>query len=162
MIQDTDKAIAVMKEAGMWLHETGKNPSKWWRPENLTRDFLLQYAKPDEFYAVMADGVPAAAAIFQTSQNSQDWNSVDGATPKKALYIHWLCVARAFAGTGLPAILIEHAQKVAKKEKITWLRVDTNAEETKLRSIYEQLGFTLVAEPDEGYRKTALYQKPVI
>lgn len=162
LVNNIDAAIAVMHEAGKWLVESSKNPSKWWKPENLTKDFLLQYAKPDEFYVVMADGVPAAAAIFQTTQNSQDWNVVDGTSTKPALYIHWFCVARAFAGLGMPATLVDFAQKIAKKEKVEWLRVDTNAEETKLRNIYEQLGFVLVAKRDEGYRKTAYYQMIVL
>ena len=73
VIQGIDKAIFVMRDAGKWLEETGKKPSKWWRLENLNRKFLLQYAKPQEFYVAQVDGKPAAVAILQFSQNAQDW-----------------------------------------------------------------------------------------
>jgi hypothetical protein len=39
-----------MRDAGEWLEKSGKNPSKWWQLDNLNNKFLLQYAKPEEFY----------------------------------------------------------------------------------------------------------------
>ena len=49
IIQDMDQAILVLRNVSKWLKESGKNLSKWWKLENLNRDFLLQYAKPEEF-----------------------------------------------------------------------------------------------------------------
>ncbi len=63
-----DLAISVIRGAGAWLLESGKNPSKWWQLQNLTPEFLLQYAKPEEFYVVLVNKKPAAAAILQRSQ----------------------------------------------------------------------------------------------
>ena len=45
--QDMEKAISVMRNAGKWLEESGKNPSKWWQLKNLNPEFLLQHAKSD-------------------------------------------------------------------------------------------------------------------
>lgn len=47
-IQDMDQAIGVMRSAGTWLADSGKNPSRWWRLENLNREFLLRHAKEDQ------------------------------------------------------------------------------------------------------------------
>jgi hypothetical protein len=66
-VQDIDKTIFVMRDAGKWLEETGRKPSKWWRLKNLSRKFLLQYAKPQEFYVGLAESKPAVAAILQLS-----------------------------------------------------------------------------------------------
>ena len=160
-VQDVGLAISVMRNAGEWLLESGKNPSKWWQPQNMNREFLLQYANPDEFYVGLIDGKPAVAAIFQFDQRNQDWTSIDKSKHQKALYVHWLCIRRKFASKGLPKIMVDFAQKKALDKKIKFLRVDTNADQMKLRKIYENLGFTLVGIEQEDYRKTAFYQKKV-
>jgi GNAT superfamily N-acetyltransferase len=161
VVQDVDKAIAVMRDAAEWLEASGKNPSKWWQPSNMTRAFLLQHAEPSEFYAVLVDGQPAAAAILQDNQRNQSWESVDGKTSPPALYIHWLCVARRFAGKGLPKLIIGFAERQAAAKGLQYVRVDANAGETRLRKIYEDLGFKLAAVVKEDYRQTAFYQKKV-
>ena len=159
--QNMKQAISVIHGVGKWLEESGKKPSKWWKPENLNSEFLLKYAKSDEFYAALVDGEPAAAAILQLDQNSQDWQSVDKDKPRPALHIHWLCVDRKFAGMNLPKTITDFAEKLAKEKGINLLRVDTNAEEIKLRKIYEDLGFQLVTVEQEDYRKTAFYEKRI-
>lgn len=159
IVNDMDQAISLMKQAGRWLISSRKHVSKWWHPDNLHKEFLRQYISPDEFYVALVNGVPACAAAFQFSQKNQDWTAVDGDNPKRALYVHWLCVARAFAGRGMPRAMIDFAAQKAKDQKVSLLRVDTNAEEEKLYRIYESLGFVKEAVTDEGYRKSALYQK---
>ena len=161
IIQDMNLAISIMRNAGRWLEESGKNPSKWWQLQNLNPEFLLKYAKPQEFFVAMVNKKPAAAAILQLSQNSQDWQSIDKNDSQKALYIHWLCVEREFAGKNLPKVMIDFAEKKAKENNINLLRVDTNASEMKLREIYENLGFSLVSVEQEDYRQTAFYQKKI-
>jgi len=107
--QDMNKAISVMYKAGKWLQDTGKNPSKWWQPENLNKDFLLNYAKPEEFFVAIINNKPAAVAILQLDQKAQDWFNVDKGKLIKALYIHWLCVDHIFAGKGMPKLFIDFA-----------------------------------------------------
>lgn len=160
-IQDVAKAIEVMRDAGKWLEESGKKPSKWWQLTNLNRKFLSQYAKPEEFYVGLINRKPAVAAILQINQNVQDWQFVDKEKPSPALYIHWLCVHRGFSGKNLSKYMMDFAAKKAKREKIKFLRVDTNAGEIKLRQIYEKLGFTLVDIIQEDYRQTVFYQRKI-
>lgn len=160
-VQDMDLAISVMQNAGEWLLGSGKNPSKWWQPQNMNLAFLSQFAEPEDFYVGLVDEKPAVSAILQFDQRNQGWTSVDKDQPQKALYIHWLCVHRDFAGKGLPKIMIDFAAQKAQEHNINLLRVDTNASEMKLRKIYEDLGFTLVGIEHEDYRKTAFYQKAI-
>lgn len=161
IVQDMEKAISVMRSAGKWLLESGKKPSKWWQLQNLNVEFLLQYAKPSEFYVVLVNEKPAAATVLQINQNSQDWKSVDKNQNLSALYMHWLCVDHQFTGMGLPKLLVDFAEEMAKEKRVNFLRVDTNAEELKLRKIYENLGFDLLSVEQEDYRKTAFYQKTI-
>ncbi len=159
IVQNVNQAIYVMRDAGKWLLENNKNPSKWWSLKNLNRKFLLQYAKPDEFYVALINNEPAAAAILQFNQKAQDWKSIDGDRRQPALYIHWLCVHRKFADNNLTKIMVNFASTLAQAQNINLLRVDTNAEELKLRKIYEGLDFQLADIKQEDYRKTAFYQK---
>ena len=163
IIQDVDKAIFVMKCASKWMSENGKIVSKWWALENLNKDFLFQYAKADEFYVGVIDNKPAVVAILQISQNAQDWKCIDENKLNTALYVHWLCIDKLspFSGKGLPKVMIDFAESFAKSKGINLLRADTNAEELKLRKIYEKLGFKLMGIEQEDYRKTAFYEKEV-
>lgn len=102
IIQDMDQAIGVMRSVGTWMKESGKNPSKWWLLKNLNRTFLLRHAKEDEFYVGLVNGIPAVAAALMLIENNSDWKSIDADHPQRALYIHWLCVERQFAGRNLP------------------------------------------------------------
>ena len=156
-----DLAISVMRNAGKWLLESGKKPSKWWQLQNLNREFLLEYAKLEEFYVGTIRDKGAVAAILQFSQTSQDWQSIDKNNPKPALYIHWLCIDPKFAGMGLPKLMIDFAAQKAQSNNVNLLRADTNASEMKLRKIYEELGFDLVGIGQEDYRQTAFYQKRI-
>ena len=161
IVQDVDKAIEVFRDAGEWMQISGKRISKWWDLKNLNKDFLLQYAKPEEFYVGLVENKPAVAAILQISQNGQDWESIDKGNPPRALFIHWLAVAHEFHGRNLSMEMVNFAANLAKKENCSVLRVDTNASEAKLRKIYESLGFVLVGEVKEDYRETAFYEKTV-
>jgi len=159
--QDVDKTIALLREAATWLLKSGKEPSKWWQLDNLNKTFLFQYARPEDFYVGLVNDEPAVAAILQTAQEAQDWKSVDGDQPQPALYIHWLCVSRQFAGQGLTASMIDFATGLAGEKGLSLLRVDTNANEQKLRKIYTELDFKLMNTMKDDYRETVLYQKSV-
>jgi len=56
IIQDMDRSISILHNVGKWIEESGKNPSKWWKPENLNIKFLSQYVKPNEFYVALVNG----------------------------------------------------------------------------------------------------------
>lgn len=155
IIQEVDTSISIMLDAGRWLEKSSKKPSRWWRPQNMRRSFLLQHIEPKEFYTAVIDGKPAASVVLQDNERNQSWESIDKGRKKQALYIHWLCVARQFAGIGLPKIMVDFARQQAKKRKLPLLRLDTIAHEIKLRKLYENLGFQLVGISG----KTAFYQK---
>ena len=159
IIQDMDQAITVLHSVAIWLEKSGKNPSKWWQPKNMNREFFLQHAEPSEFYVVLVEGAPAAAAILQNTERNQSWKSIDKDKKVTALYIHWLCVSREFAGTGLPNIIINFAAQKALSCNIHVLRLDADAKEKKLTEIYEKLGFYLVTIEQDSHGETAFYQK---
>jgi ribosomal protein S18 acetylase RimI-like enzyme len=159
--QDTDASITVIRHVAEWLQKTGLETDGWWDPANMNLDFLGQYAKPDEFYVAIVDGEPAAAAIIQQEQTAQDWSSVDEGSTPPAMYLHWLAVEREHSGEGLPKVLIDHAEELARQKGLPVIRLDTNADEPKLCKIYEELGFKRVNVISEAGHNTALYEKTV-
>lgn len=159
IIQDREKSIAVMLDAGTWLQESGKEPSLWWKPENMNQAFLSQHTEPEEFYTGLINGNPAASIVLQETERNQSWKPVDEDNPQTALYIHWLCVSRDFAGQGLPKKMIDFAIKEAKARGFNRLRLDTEADQPKLCHLYESFGFKLMSTQveDDGHQ-TAFYQ----
>jgi ribosomal protein S18 acetylase RimI-like enzyme len=155
---DPDKAISLMRDVSVWMKRNGKIYSKWWEPENMNKRFMLKKAEPGEFYFVTVNDKPAAAVILQDNERNQSWKYVDRDNPQPALYVHWLAVIRHFAGQGLPKTIIDFAANTARKNNFKLLRLDTDANEPKLMSIYKNLGFQLMAIDPEGQHKTAYFQ----
>jgi ribosomal protein S18 acetylase RimI-like enzyme len=125
----------------------------------MTRAFLLQHTEPNEFYVELVDGTPVSSVILQDSERNQSWKPIDGDISQRALYVHWLCVARAFSGQGYSKIMVDFAADEARKRGFKLLRLDTDAEEKKLCKLYESLGFKLMGTEQEENHKTAFYQK---
>lgn len=160
--QNLNKSLEVMYSVGLWMKESGLKPSKWWKPENMNKDFMLKHAEPDEFYVALVDKKPAASMVLQETERNQSWKCVDGKKPKKSLYLHWLCVHRDFAGRGLSREMVEFAKKEAGRRGFNLLRLDTNANEEKLCEIYEKMGFKFMGIEKEGGHKTAFYQLKLV
>jgi GNAT superfamily N-acetyltransferase len=161
IVNDVDKSILVMQDASRWMSSNKVPVTKWWELENLNKEFLLKYAKPEEFYVGMIGETPAVAAILQCSQEAQDWKTIDGDNPRSALYVHWLAVSPDYKGKALTARMIEFASRLAKENGVNLLRADTDASSKKLGKVYERLGFKLAGTKKEDYRETAFYQKEV-
>ncbi len=158
---DMAGAVDIIRNVAEWMQGVGLVHDGWWEPENMNVAFLGQYAKPDEFFVARLDGKPAAAAIIQAEQSLQDWGAVDNGSTPPALYLHYVAVEREFAGRGLPRELMQHAENLAKEKGIPALRLDTNADESKLRKVYEDFGFKEVKILEEDGNRTVLYEKQV-
>ena len=158
IVNDPQKSIEVMHNVGTWMQKNGLNPSKWWQPENMNQEFLFKHAEPEEFYCLLENQNPAGSVILQESERNQSWQPIDGEDTKKALYVHWLCVHRDFAGHGIPQQLIDFAKTQAQERGFPRLRLDTDANEEKLCGLYEGMGFKLAGTENEGDHTTAFYE----
>lgn len=134
--QNIDLAIQVLQKVSKGMVESGKKVSKWWKLENMKREFLLQYAQEDEFFVVLNDNIPVATVVLQQNGDAQDWEKIDNGIKKNALYIHWLCVIPEYSGRGVSEKMMEFISEYAKENNLEVLRVDTTASEIKLRKIY--------------------------
>lgn len=148
-----------MYEVALWMKKSGLSVSEYWQPENMNRDYLLKHAELSEFYVALEGGVPVASVILQDNERNQSWKPIDGENPKKAFYVHWLCVARDFSGQGYSKKMVKFATKEARKRGFPLLRLDTDANVGKLCDLYEGMGFKLRGTESEGGHVTAFFEK---
>ena len=85
----------------------------------------------------------AVAAILLVPGDPQFWPDDP---PGEALYLHKLAVHPGRQGRGLSTPMIRAAVQATRAAERPWLRLDTDAERPKLRSLYERQGFLLVRE----------------
>lgn len=148
-----------MYDVAVWRVNNGIDPGDWWKPENMNRNFMLKHSEPNEYFVAVIGSKPVASEILEDNERNHSWRFIDGDKPKKALYIHWLCVARDFAGKGYSKVMVDFAEQEARKRNLTLLRLDTDAEEKKLCKLYEDVGFHLMGIEGEGDHGAAYYQK---
>lgn len=158
IVQDKAKAIEIIKGVCKWLDSTGREVDDWWNADKMDEHFFDEYAQDSDFYVLEVDGEPAATAIIQAKQNMQDWSAIDGDSETRAIYIHYLCVDRRFAGQGYAQMLMDHAKELAGRNNIKLLRLDTNYDKPKLKKLYEDYGFKNVKVLDEPAHRTVLYE----
>jgi len=118
VLQDREAALVVLGRVGQWMLDSGKNPSKYWHPDNMHSQFFKDKNVDDnDFYAAMVDGKPVAAQILEWSQKGQDWSCIDKGPAPPSLYLSWLCVDRDYAGQGLPKLLIDFSARSIMAEQ---------------------------------------------
>lgn len=161
IVNDALLAMHLMHEVCVWMEKNGLVHSKWWEPKNMNRTFMLQQAEPKEFCVVLVNKKAAASFILQDTERNQSWEYVDKTHRQPALYMHWLTVSREFAGKGLPKIMVDFAKKEARKKKLRFVRLDADANQSKLMRIYSDLGFLLMAIEQDGKNKIAYFQMVV-
>jgi GNAT superfamily N-acetyltransferase len=77
------------------------------------------------------------------------WPDLDAAD---SAFVHRLAVRRAFAGQGISTALLEWAVDHARTLGKRYLRLDCDADRSRLRALYERFGFRL-----HSYRQVGSY-----
>ncbi|MDO5400453.1 MAG: GNAT family N-acetyltransferase [Eubacteriales bacterium] len=153
---EPSKAIAVMREVAQWGHDCGL---RVWPLDWLTMEELVSAdARPEDFCIGKVGGEVVCGFILQR-QDQEYWRDA----PKgEAVYLHKLCVRRAYAHQSMSKQLIAALKDWCKQEKIPYLRLDTAMDEEKVKAIYLDAGFQIVKTIECGNGRTmALYQLPV-
>lgn len=149
-----DEAIAVMREVAAWGRKQG---FRLWPEEWLTREELItEDARPENFcIGVTPRGETACAFILQR-KDSEYWPD---APQGEAVYLHKLCVRRAFAHRQMSAGIVEAVRDVCREEGIRFIRLDAALDERAVGKIYLDMGFRIVRTISYGNgRGMALYE----
>ena len=134
---DADAIAETLTEAAKWVEEL--DGTIMWVEGELEEERVRAEAGSDMFVVAEVDGRVAGAMRFQVEDRLfwPDLNSADSA------FVHRLAVRRAFAGQGISTALLEWAVDRARSLDKRYLRLDCDAERSRLRAFYERFGFRL-------------------
>jgi len=176
---DVAPALSIMREAAQWQIDLD---TPLWLMETLTREMITN--PPDEFhvawlepnldstqrssaYADMTggNGAPpqAAACLLLSYHDPVFWPEIPAGTSG---FLHKIAVRRKFAGHGIVAQLIAHAEQNCLARGITTMRLDTDINRPKLCALYKSLGYLQVGRrtmiiPEKNFEpfEVALFEK---
>jgi len=154
---DVDTALDIMREAAQWQIDQG---TQLWLMDTLTRKMINNPA--DEFHVAWLEqnrdstqrsdfcmplhaqsSAPpqAAACCLLSTHDPVFWPEIPAETSG---FLHKIAVRRKFAGQGVVARLIAHAEQTCLARGIPMMRLDTDINRPKLRALYEGLGYVQV------------------
>lgn len=142
---------ALLVGSARWASQNGM---PIWPEERLTVDALTRQYLPDEFYLGWY-GDEAVATMVLQRQDPLFWPD---APEGEALYLHKLAVSRAHAGQGLAQAMLRAAVEETRAAGRPFLRLDTAAEQPRLRAIYQDFGFQERGERDLSGFRAVLYE----
>jgi GNAT superfamily N-acetyltransferase len=125
-----------------------------WVEDELAEDRIAAEVDAGLFYVAECDGDIAGALKFQLD-DPLFWP--DLATDDSA-FIHRLAVRRNYAGHGVSTALLGWAVDHARSLGRTYLRLDCDAERSRLRDLYERFGFRLHSFRQVGSYYVARYE----
>ncbi len=153
--QDIDAVAEILGEVARWLEEQGM---AMWHQDELQPNRIVADVDSAQFFLAECDGVPAATIRFQL-EDRLFWPDVP---QNDSAFIHRLAVRRRFSGGEVSSALILWA--IARTHALgrRYLRLDCEASRTRLRAIYERLGFRFHSNKQVGPYFVARYEYDVM
>src|SRR4029434_7281244 len=134
---DADAVVETLTEAAKWVEEL--DGTIMWVEGELEQERVRTEAGSGMFVVAEVDGRVAGAMRFQL-EDRLFWPDLDGAD---SAFVHRLAVRRALAGQGISTTLLEWAVDQARTLGKRYLRLDCDADRSRLRAFYERFGFRL-------------------
>src|SRR5262245_26134961 len=128
---DADALVETLTEAARWVEEL--DGTIMWVEGELEEERVRAEAGTGMFVVAEIDGRVAGAMRFQL-EDRLFWPDLDGTD---AAFVHRLAVRRAFAGQGISTALLECAVNRARTLGKRYLRLDCDADRSRLRALYE-------------------------
>ncbi len=141
----------ILGEVARWLEEQGM---AMWHQDELQPNRIVADVDSAQFFLAECDGVPAGTIRFQL-EDRLFWPDVP---QNDSAFIHRLAVRRRFSGGEVSSALILWA--IARTHALgrRYLRLDCEASRTRLRAIYERLGFRFHSNKQVGPYFVARYE----
>ena len=143
---DADAIVETLAEAARWVEEL--DGTIMWVEGELEQERVRAEADAAMFVVGEVHGRVAGAMRFQL-EDRLFWPDLDGAD---SAFVHRLAVRRAFAGQGISTALLEWGVERARTLGKRYLRLDCDADRSRLRALYERFGFRL-----HSYRQVGAY-----
>ena len=143
---DADAIVETLAEAARWVEEL--DGTIMWVEGELEQERVRAETEAAMFVVGEVDGRVAGAMRFQL-EDRLFWPDLDGAD---SAFVHRLAVRRAFAGQGISTALLEWGVNRARTLGKRYLRLDCDADRSRLCALYERFGFRL-----HSYRQVGSY-----
>ena len=142
---DAAMVETMLRDAARWVDALGV---VMWDEGELDSAGIAREVADGQFVVAEVDGAVAGAIRFQL-EDRLFWPDI---AQEDSAFVHRLVVARAFKGQGVSTALLEWSISRARTIGKRYLRLDCDAERTKLRALYERCGFRL-----HSYRQVTSY-----
>jgi GNAT superfamily N-acetyltransferase len=143
---DTRTLVETLTEAADWIERL--DGTTMWVEGELEEHRIRVEAEAGMFVVAEIDGQVVGAIRFQL-EDRLFWPDLDGGD---SAFVHRLAVRRANAGQGISTALLQWSADRARSLGKRYLRLDCDAERTRLRALYERFGFRL-----HSYRQVGAY-----
>src|SRR5262245_27397380 len=153
---DVAAIVETLTEAARWVEEL--DGTIMWVEGELDEKCVRVEADRGMFVVGEVDGGVAGAMRFQL-EDQLFWPDLDAAD---SAFVHRLAVRRAFAGHGVSTALLEWAVDRARLLDRRYLRLDCDAERSRLRAFYERFGFQLHSYGQVGPYYVSRYQLQIL
>src|SRR5487761_1664529 len=140
---DLEVILELRDEASAWLADIGSE--QWqhaWPDDDTQANRIAKSIAAGETWMVRDHLKAAGTVAVDRYADPQLWNEHERTEP--ALYFHRLIVARAYAGVGLGAQIVNWVATSAAAEGIRWLRADVWTTNERLQGYYRRHHFTHV------------------
>jgi GNAT superfamily N-acetyltransferase len=143
---DTRVIAEMLREAAKWVEAL--DGTIMWVEGELEEPRVRAEVDAGLFVVAEVDGRAAGAMRFQL-EDRLFWPDLEGTD---SAFVHRLAVWRTFAGQGISTALLQWAVDRARQLGRKYVRLDCDAERTRLRALYERFGFRL-----HSYRQVGAY-----
>jgi GNAT superfamily N-acetyltransferase len=153
--EDTRTLVETLTEAANWVEQM--DGTIMWVEGELEEHRVRAEAEAGMFVVAEADGTVVGAIRFQL-EDQLFWPDLDG---RDSAFVHRLAVRRSHAGQGISTALLQWAADRARSRGKHYLRLDCDADRTRLRALYERFGFQLHSYRQVGAYYVSRYQLPL-
>ena len=144
----------ILGEAARWLEEQGM---PMWRQDELQPNRIVADVDSGQFFLAECDALPAGTIRFQL-EDRLFWPDVP---QDDSAFVHRLAVRRRFAGGEVSSALLLWAIARTHALGLRYLRLDCEASRTRLRAVYERVGFRFHSNKQVGPYFVARYEYDV-
>jgi len=152
--EEADTVAAVLNEAAQWIAGEGR---PLWSAADIAPERIRRDTDAGSYFIARSNG-ETAGVVRLDLEDPGFWPEMEAGT---SLYVHKLAVRRAFAGRGVPSLLLGFARERARDMGRPFLRLDCVADRAPLRALYERFGFSLHSVIHKGERAFARFEMRV-
>lgn len=153
--EDTRALVEILTEAANWVEQM--DGTIMWVEGELEEHRVRAEAEAGMFVVAEAEGIVVGAIRFQLDDRLF-WPDLDG---RDSAFVHRLAVRRSHAGQGISTALVQWTVDRARSLGKRYLRLDCDADRTRLREMYERFGFRLHSYRQVGAYYVSRYELPL-